>query len=162
VWSVRGVLPFPAGDGLHAPQALQPDQGRPEGRGFKRQYHLGLHFLLHMQGPLPQGDRYSRVMHELQFYYLRSGFKAHSRASFQQAFWQELRERGRIGEASVMLRCWIREGGLTGALLKSLEMKGTGLGLLRRGRLRLIPKKIDGLTGFNKIIDKALAQGGIR
>ena len=27
---------------------------------FKRQYHLGLHFLLHMGGPLPQGYRYSR------------------------------------------------------------------------------------------------------
>jgi hypothetical protein len=92
-------------------------------------------------------------MHELQFYYLRSWFKVHSRASFQQAFWQELRERGRIGEAGVMLRCWLKEGGLTGAVLKSLEMTGTGLRLL-------IPPKIEGLTGLNKIIDKALAQQG--
>jgi quinone-modifying oxidoreductase subunit QmoC len=108
----------------------------------------------------PRGIDILGLMHELQFYYLRSWFKVHSRASFQQAFWQELRERGRIGEAGVMLRCWLKEGGLTGAVLKSLEMKGTGLRLLRRGRLRLIPPKIEGLTGLNKIIDKALAQQG--
>jgi len=109
----------------------------------------------------PRGIDIPGVMHELQFCYLRSGFKVHYRASFQQAFWQELRERGRVGEAGVMLRYWLREGGLAGVFLKSLKMKGTGLGLLRRGRLHLFPRKIEGLKGLNKIMDKALAQGGI-
>ncbi len=110
----------------------------------------------------PRGIDILGVMHELQYYYLKSGHGTGSRAVFHRTFWQELRSRGRIGEAGVMLRCWLKEGALTRAVLMSLEMKGTGLNLLRHRRLSLFPRKIKGLTGLNRIIDKAMAQQGYR
>ena len=106
----------------------------------------------------PRGIDLLEVMHDLQRYCLVTGRASHPQVSFHQAFWQELRERGRIGEAGVMLRCWLKLG-VAGAFRKALEMKGTGLCLLRRGRLPLVsPQKLKGLPGLNKIIDKAQTQ----
>ncbi|OPZ75232.1 MAG: hypothetical protein BWY80_00237 [Firmicutes bacterium ADurb.Bin456] len=104
----------------------------------------------------PRGIDLLGVMHELQFYYLKSGHGTGSRTFFHRAFWQQLRARGRIGEAGVMLRFWLKKGGLTRTVLMSLEMKETGLNLLRHRRLSLFPRKIKGLAGLNRIIDKAM------
>ena len=53
---------------------------------------------------------------------------------------------------------FILEGGLTGAMR---EVQG-GLKLLRRGRLKLIPKKIKRLDNFRQMIGRIIPLEGIK
>ena len=95
--------------------------------------------------------------------YLRSGFKVALPGLFSAGLLAGIEGSAAVvGEAGVMFALLV-EGRRAGRGVSEVpENEGTGLGLLRRGRLHLFPRKIEGLKGLNKIIDKALAQGGDR
>ncbi|MCL6635197.1 MAG: 4Fe-4S dicluster domain-containing protein [Peptococcaceae bacterium] len=106
----------------------------------------------------PRGIPIIDVMHDLKSYCISKGYVTYPQASFYQAFWQELKSRGRIFEGGVMARYLLRKG-LGEAVKKALEMKDMGMTMLRHGRMPLMPpKKIKGMHSLQKIIEKAQAQ----
>ncbi|MCL6558301.1 MAG: 4Fe-4S dicluster domain-containing protein [Firmicutes bacterium] len=106
----------------------------------------------------PRGIPIIDVMHDLKAYCIKKGYVSFPQADVYQAFWAELRTRGRIFEGGLMARYFLKDG-IPSAIKKALEMKDMGISMLKHGRMSLLPpKSIKGMKGLSSIIAKAQAQ----
>lgn len=102
----------------------------------------------------PRGIPLVDVMHDLKAYAINEGYQDYPQAMFYQAFYKEAISRGKVFEGGVMTRYYLSQG--LEEIRKAMGMKDVGLGMLKHKRMPFMPpKKIKGLSGLKKIIERA-------
>ena len=102
----------------------------------------------------PRGIPLVDVMHDFKMMAIQQGYTSYPQAAFYQAFWEEVKTRGRVFEGGIMARYALKRG--LGEIKKLFAMKDLGMDMLYHGRMPLMPPaKIKGLKDLQKIIDKA-------
>lgn len=106
----------------------------------------------------PRGIPLVDVMHDLKAMAIKQGYVDYPHAAFHQAFWQEAHSRGRVFEGGIMARFILKRGLGEIKKLLALGMKDMGMGMLKHGRVPLVPpRKIKGLKELQQIIQRAQA-----
>ncbi|MFZ5651504.1 MAG: 4Fe-4S dicluster domain-containing protein [Bacillota bacterium] len=105
----------------------------------------------------PRGIPIVDVMHDMKCHAIMLGFTERPQATFYQAFWQEIMNRGRVFEGGLMARYYLKRG--WSEIKKGFEMKDLGMNMMKHSRIPLKPPKgIKGLKGMKQIVERAQAQ----
>lgn len=105
----------------------------------------------------PRGVPLVDVMHDLKCHAIKLGYTSMPQASLYQAFWQEIKSRGKVFEGGLMARYYLKRG--WSEIIKGFEMKDLGMDMMKHSRLPLKPPKtIKGIKGLHAIVERAQAQ----
>ncbi len=112
----------------------------------------------------PRGVKVIDIMHGLAHYALQQGIVPRAEtAKFGKPFWDSIYKTGRVDETEVPMRYSMAAGPIHG-IFNTLEMMDIGRALLSHKRMKFklgpgLPpsKKIKGIKGLKKMLDKAAA-----
>ncbi len=105
----------------------------------------------------PRGIPLVDVMHDLKSHAIKMGYTNPPQATFYQAFWAEILNRGRVFEGGLMARYYLKRG--WSEIRKGFEMKDLGMEMMKHSRLPLKPPKgVKGIKGVHALIERAQAQ----
>lgn len=112
----------------------------------------------------PRGIPIIDVMHDLKAYCIQKGYVSYPQADFYQAFWNDMKNNGRVSEANLMAKYLLKKG-IGYAIKKGLEMKDFTMDMVKHGRISVThmipfisPAKIKDMRNLSNIIAKAQAQ----
>lgn len=106
----------------------------------------------------PRNIKPADIMHAVETIAVREGYRPPTQTPvLYRSFVDSIKDNGRVHELGLMLRYYLRTNAF--AILKMLPL---GLGLLSRGRLPLMPKKVKGKEQVKAILEKVKAMGGVR